>query len=118
MIARPMSTIRAAALVMPIKGAEMEGETPLGQVAAADTVQKPVTQPKRPTAPRTGPAPVTKGLKALPTNGHAQVHLKLDVERKAVLLALQMAQRADWAGYGDIEAEAGKRVLARLEARQ
>jgi hypothetical protein len=44
-------------------------------------VQKPVTQPKRPAPPRTGPPPVTKAK--------VKVHLNRPEERSAVLRALQ-----------------------------
>jgi hypothetical protein len=79
----------------------------------ATTVQKPVTQPKRPRPERTGPAPVTKGLKLEPKA--KQMYLITDLSRSLVLRALR---RLDLSQLDEREATERARLITRLEARQ
>ena len=60
MVSMPVRTVMAAAFV-PRQEERTVGATKPEEVGA-DTVQKPVTQPKKTRTPRTGPRPVTKGV--------------------------------------------------------
>ncbi len=109
-----MHTLRAAALIQQEREVYVGGDDMTVGVEMETAVQKPVSQPKKTRTPRTGPAPVTKGVlkdnptfKGLMVNGTKNQQLV----KRSLEMYLSAFPDAD-------DAERAKVLVKRIEVRQ